>query len=65
MQAEQQQWGGRLSGSRLTVLRDTQKKSELMSCVKVQVAVLGSPVPNKPAISVDVKRQHFNNRHYY
>ena len=28
--------------------------------MKVEVAVLGSPVPNKPTVSVDVK-QHFNN----
>ena len=34
--------------------------SELRSCVKVEVDVLGSPVPNKPTVSVDAK-QHFNN----
>ena len=33
--------------------------SELRSCVKVEVAVLGSPVPDKPTVSVDVK-EHFN-----
>ena len=33
--------------------------SELRSCVKVEVDVLGSPVPNKPTVSVDAK-QHFN-----
>ena len=38
--------------------------SELRSCVKVEVDVLGSPVPNKPTVSVDVK-QHFNKPHYY
>ena len=31
------------------------------SCVKLEVAVLGFPVPNdKPTVSVDVER-HFNN----
>ena len=25
--------------------------------MKVEVAVLGSPVPNKPTVSVDVKQQ--------
>ena len=34
--------------------------SELRSCVKVEVAVLGSRPYNKPTVSVDVK-QHFNN----
>jgi len=33
---------------------------ELVSCVKVGVAVL-APVPNRPTVSVDFK-QHFNNR---
>ena len=35
---------------------------ELRRCVKVEVAVLGSPVPNKPTVSVDVK-QHSTDEH--
>ena len=35
------------------------EQTELRSCVKVEVDVLGSPIPNKPTVSVDVK-QHFN-----
>ena len=31
----------------------------LRSCVKVEADILGSPVPNKPTVSVVVK-QHFN-----
>ena len=34
--------------------------SEVRSCVKVEVAVLGSRPYNKPTVSVDVK-QRFNN----
>ena len=37
--------------------KDDQHFSELRSCVKVEVDVLGS-CPNKPTVSVDVK-QHF------
>ena len=36
--------------------------SELWSCVKVEVGHPGLPVPNKPAVSVDVK-QHFNSNY--
>ena len=47
---------GRLCTYRYTV---TTGMSELRSCVKVEVDVLGSR-HNKPTVSVDVK-QHFNN----
>ena len=31
-------------------------RTELRNCVKVEVDVLGPLVPNKPTVSVDVKR---------
>ena len=50
------------AGSTIAIKRQSPSfHSELRSCVKVEVAVLGSrPVPNKPTVCVDVT-QHFNN----
>ena len=45
-----------LCGRKATLEEEEVKKSELRSCVKVQVAVLGSPCLIILMVSVDVKQ---------